>query len=253
MKTQNLIAVFAILSANSVSDASIKVNANLGGQINVAIAQTTKYDHNAKCYPLGKGDDHQALPAQSAALANGSQVVEGSGSVSWISAISSPASRLVRNLILSIDSQNLTDGKSHSINLRDHYGPVSDQTRRGDCSHTNTFTNPSSASVEGEIEIQFKVPNDVWFVKVSLTENTGVFNGKNLGVFKGNINEKLEIRKEGYIWAKPGSIVSQKVSIPKTDFGKKDIGNYLITFKYGDSKLFKDDVDLFKVFDQAAS
>ncbi len=226
---KNLILIIQTFLASSVSFAETSIVASFKGSATVNTSIVTKYDHNLKCYPMGKGDDHSPYPAQTVSF-NSSQVLSGKGTLSWKSSISKPFSRVARSIDLKSDIFLKNGTEVVLITLEDNLARGETQFKVKDCWHQNGQISSIDASLMGSIKVQYKVPDNIWAISVSRSEGKGLLNDYKAITSSLNSEYDKGALDGAVLWVYPGQIIEQEIQIPENVYGAKFLGSLKISF-----------------------
>lgn len=211
----------------SVSNADVKIEADLQGSLQVKSQEERHFRHTGSCYWEKKGPQLSDRGAQEAVLHGGSQS-GGLGTMLWASAISHPFGREVRRLTLNTSQE----GSKIILSLNDDYGFRDEQIGQTECGHTDGITRADQASIQGTIKIHYTVPEGVWAIKIDRT-GEGIFQRANQRPVTGILNPGYDeaVAKHEYLWTEPGTVITQEIVIPKSIPGSTNPGRLTLIFE----------------------
>jgi hypothetical protein len=132
--------------------------------------------------------------------------------------------RIIRKVIgdIKINNPNINSDEIN-INLNeeipyDQSGGLDSISGKTSCKFKRWNMAYSSPTIEGEIEVIYKVPNDVWILRVNRSVTEGLFQLTNIESidhrgFKNSLNPFMDDslpNEDVYVWVTPGSVISQK-------------------------------------------
>lgn len=218
--------LFIIPQAKAITN----ISANLTGTVDVQLMLEKHYRHSLDCYLDGKGTETEPLPSATLPLQGGLQG-GALGTYKWNSTLTSPFSRNIRDVTLQATSKLTGLSEEVTVNLLDQYSYSDERVARGSCWHNDGLARPHQAQIEGSIKISYTVPANVWAVKVTRW-GRGLLSRTSMTPLQGALNSGFDknVDAEEIFWAKPGSQLTQEITIPSNISGASDLGQATVTF-----------------------
>ena len=213
--------------------ASLRIETQFNGNIETQIVTEKHFRHSGDCYIEKKPIEQKLLTPQILPLSGGLKNITHSSQETWKADLSSPFARNIRKLLLSNEIVNSEKKSSIIMSLSDEYSSQTAIYTKNQCTHMDGTTKPNSASLEGDIKMIYKVPSNVWLVKVTRTEFDGIFTNKSIEGYTGSLNDqdKKANNSISYQWVTPNSELTLRLKFPLQIPGTKNIFNFSYSFE----------------------
>ncbi|MCH2532841.1 MAG: hypothetical protein MK008_00195 [Bdellovibrionales bacterium] len=231
MKYINII-IFSLIASKAMAEVSIETN--LKASALVKYSKKTWYKNSTKCYPFGApGDKTDFLKQVTVESDSANKFYKNSSNIQYDVFSNSVFKVHASKLKLSYRKKELGDKSSVSLKMTQFLYPTHQtQLDNSGCLRTDGLARALNPSVEGVIKVRYKVPNNVWLIKVNYTEFSDIFSINHLSKFKNTFNQSYELKQnEKYIWVRPNTVITQEIRIPKQSKLTGDIGTAKITFE----------------------
>lgn len=233
-----LLNSFLLFASCPSAQATTNFSTKLSGSVDVRILEVKHFRHSADCYAMAKGKETYDKGEQTLSLLGDTQ--QGPpGTYQWTSDLQSPFSRRIRTVSLQIQAFPQGLNEKVSLEMTDDYSIQEAQYHRTKCGHSDGITRPSQALIEGELSIEYTVPEGVWALQIERS-GSGLLATTAMKPVEGILNQGFDknLSSKEILWVQPGSKLIQKIIIPKNTPGRQDLGKSTILFKPLVSEIF---------------
>lgn len=205
MRTFKLLAsaflCFGLIQANAVE---FNLEGSLHHEFQLSWKKVTKFKHNLKCYPGGKGDEREDLGSETIRTGMTLDTFESKN----LSVQSGRFVPVIGDVSYNLSINKTTDYEEAVFSLNDAviwsaYRNIGDT----ECILREYHWKVGSHRIAGDYKINIQIPQNTWLISVSIPKNEGQI-AKISGPVEGGVHSVQIENQETLLWVKPGSTIS---------------------------------------------
>lgn len=229
LKRAFLFAGMMLLFLEDPASAEGRIEAQFSGTIDSQMVTVEHFRPRWLCgHVFNKPDHIKDYGVQSLPLLGGVKTFLSTKDEVWTSNSTSPFSTETRRLILSTKITEDAQQFHVDLLLKDQYAHHGTTYKDRGCDWMEGRTYPRQATLEGALRIFYKVPSNVWLLKVERSAFNGLFRNQSLLKVSSAISdEKSNLSNQTfYVWVQPNSEISLDLGFPAEVLGTQDLFHF---------------------------
>lgn len=226
------ILFLCFLTTKAFAKVSVETKLKVGAH--VKYSKKTWHRNSTVCYPLGApGDKMENLDEVLVSTQLGNGLYDNSTDIVY-NVISEDVFKVNANtLTISYTEEELKHRSVVNLKMTQKVDKAHQvELDSEDCLRVDGLARVQNPNISGEIIVRYKVPQNIWLIKVQQKNLKDIFSLNNIENTENSINSAYELKKnEKFIWVEPGTIISQKIKIPAQSKLSGELGEAQIIFE----------------------